>query len=34
MRKLIERVRRGNLARWPWRMRDARERVAFLRYAG
>jgi hypothetical protein len=30
MRKLIERVRRSNVVRWPWRLPDARERVAFL----
>ena len=30
MRKLIERVRRTNGVRWPWRVHDARARVAFL----
>ena len=31
MRKLIERVRRSNgVLRWPWRMPDAQQRVAFL----
>ncbi|HET7033817.1 MAG TPA: long-chain N-acyl amino acid synthase [Casimicrobiaceae bacterium] len=31
MRKLIERVRRSNVVRrWPWRVPDAEQRVAFL----
>ena len=30
VRKLLERVRHGNVVRWPWQMPDARERVAFL----
>ena len=30
VRKLIERVRRFNTVRWPWRIPNARQRVAFL----
>ena len=30
VRKLIERVRRTNAVRWPWRIPNAQQRVAFL----